>query len=412
MKSVPPGLPFDPTFSVAPLYKGFEVDSLYLPIPDGARLAIEVLLPAGRPAGTRLPTILFQTRYWRAIELKIPFKYFFRKGSNPHPTTGKMNAFFSNRGFALVWMDVRGTGASFGNSHYPWEPVTLEDACQVLDWITAQPWSNGSVAGMGVSYLGRTAEMLLATGHPAVKAVVPMFSHTDPYLDIAYPGGVFNQRFIEAWDSMNRELDDNQVPEAAGMLSRLAARGVLPVGGSAGRPELDAAVQEHQRNHYAFQVARFIKFRDEQHPMVDVAVDDLGIRDYHEAILHSPGVSYGWGSWLDGGTANTVLQRFADYPGAVRACIGAWNHGGTLHADPFFPQRKRPHPSLEEQWDEIAAFLSQYMRAGEIASEAEKTLYYYVLGAGIWQKTSTWPPVGVTSQRWYLRSQGELGLPG
>ena len=74
-------------------------------------------------------------------------------------------------------------------------------------------------------------------------------------------------------------------------------------------------MQEHQRNHYAFQVARFIKFRDEQHPMVDVAVDDLGIQDYHEAILHSPGVSYGWGSWLDGGTANTVLQRFADYPG-------------------------------------------------------------------------------------------------
>jgi hypothetical protein len=42
------------------------LQSLYVPMPDGVRLAVDVWLPAGTTAGARLPTVLETDRYWRA----------------------------------------------------------------------------------------------------------------------------------------------------------------------------------------------------------------------------------------------------------------------------------------------------------------------------------------------------------
>jgi hypothetical protein len=42
------------------------LNSLYVPMPDGVRLAVDVWLPAGTTAGGRLPTVLETDRYWRA----------------------------------------------------------------------------------------------------------------------------------------------------------------------------------------------------------------------------------------------------------------------------------------------------------------------------------------------------------
>ena len=81
--------------------------SLYLSMADGVRLAVDVFLPRDLPAGTRLPTILTATRYWRAVEGQPP---------------GNPERFWLSRGYALVNADVRGTGASFGQWYYPWSP--------------------------------------------------------------------------------------------------------------------------------------------------------------------------------------------------------------------------------------------------------------------------------------------------
>src|SRR5438874_3160 len=40
--------------------------SLYVPMPDGVRLSVDVWLPAGTTDGARLPTVLETDRYWRA----------------------------------------------------------------------------------------------------------------------------------------------------------------------------------------------------------------------------------------------------------------------------------------------------------------------------------------------------------
>jgi len=129
---------------------------------DGVRLAIDVYLPSDLAAGTRLPTILEQTRYRRSLEPRPELR-----DSLDQPS-GKITAFVS-RGYAYVIVDVRGSGASFGSRPVELGPTEVRDGRDVVDWIIRQPWSTGSVGATGVSYVGSTAELLLVNRHPAVR---------------------------------------------------------------------------------------------------------------------------------------------------------------------------------------------------------------------------------------------------
>ena len=56
------------------------------------------------------------------------------------------------RGYAYVFADLRGTGASFGTLNAELGRQLVADVGSLADWIAAQPWSNGRVGVTGVSY--------------------------------------------------------------------------------------------------------------------------------------------------------------------------------------------------------------------------------------------------------------------
>lgn len=86
-------------------------------------------------------------------------------------------------GFAVCRVDVRGTGSSSGaaTDEYPVEELT--DLNTVIEWLAAQPWSNGAVGMFGWSYSGFNSLQLAATRPPALKAIVPIYSSDDRYND-------------------------------------------------------------------------------------------------------------------------------------------------------------------------------------------------------------------------------------
>ena len=400
--------PFGAYVGPAPRYRGYTSHSCYVPMRDGVRLAVEVVLPKGLPPGVRLPALLEQTRYWRVSELRAPFKWFL-KPDDLNPDYRGFKPFFTGQGYALVIVDVRGTGASFGSWPYPWSRKCLDDAREIVDWIVAQPWSNGRVGGYGVSYTGTTAELLGAIQHPAVKALVPMFNHPDPYLDIAFPGGIFNKRFIKAWGELDRTLDENVVPREFGLLGRLLVRGVRPVDGDRSRQRLRAAIAAHAINGNVYHMARRVDFRDRYDEALGICVDDLGVHHFREAIEATGVPIFGWGSWLDAGTADAVLRRFLTFDNARWAVIGPWNHGGQYHASPYRSPRTPTTPPLPAQWWELVRFFDAYLKDdGDDAVRSERALFYYTLGQERWKRTATWPPAGTTMQRWYLREERAL----
>ena len=384
-----------------PLYRGVATSSTYFTLRDGVRLAAELMLPKGLPSGTRIPALVQQTRYWRAADLHPPLGWFV----NPTDLAPELKdhvPFFTSRGYALVSVDIRGTGASFGTWSYPWADDSVRDAGDIVDWIVAQPWSNGRVGGLGVSYVGTTAELLAVPSHPAVKAIAAMFNHPDAFCDIAFPGGILNRRFIGIWSQFNQALDQNRIPAEFGLLARLVVKGVKPVDQEDGRRLLAEAIQAHAQNGNIFRTAELVTYRDQQDQTPNVTVDQIAVHRYQAEMARSAVPVLGWGSWMDAGTADAVIRRFWTVPSATRAVIGAWDHGGSSHASPYQRPTAKVDPGLPAQWAETIRFFDAYLNDADDGVRAEKVLYYYTLGEERWKQTSVWPPQGTTMQRWYL----------
>lgn len=168
-----------------PRYKRVSAQSRYLTMSDGVAIAVDVMRPLGVAADARLPTILFFARYWRSFALRglEPTKRALIGPRQPLPD------FLLGNGYAVVVVDTRGSGASGGFTPYPFNRRELEDYAEVVDWVIAQPWSNGKVGATGISYEGIAAELLCAMHPQATKVVIPQQADIDQYGECLLPGG-------------------------------------------------------------------------------------------------------------------------------------------------------------------------------------------------------------------------------
>ena len=90
------------------------VSSQYLTMRDDVKIAVDVYVPHGLESGQQeVPTILHQTRYWRAFEYRWLVIALF-KDDRPRGIIGNYAVSFLQQGYAWVDVDVRGSGASFG----------------------------------------------------------------------------------------------------------------------------------------------------------------------------------------------------------------------------------------------------------------------------------------------------------
>jgi predicted acyl esterase len=92
------------------IYQGIETSSCYLTMRDGIKVAVDILLPKGLKTGVGLPTILVMTRYWRSFELRIPAP----PKKAPIGPRAALADYLVPRGYAMVLVDARGSGASTG----------------------------------------------------------------------------------------------------------------------------------------------------------------------------------------------------------------------------------------------------------------------------------------------------------
>lgn len=360
-----------------PQYKEIATQSLYVPMRDGTRIAIDVLLPKDLPTATKLPALMNITRYWRAPEDK-------RAPDN-------QQKFFVEHGYALIMVDVRGTGASFGRWTMPWSKEELADYGQVVDWIVAQPWSNGKVGAYGSSYGGNSAQLLAALNHPAVKAVLPRHYEFDEFTDVPFPGGILNEWLVKTWNDSNHQLDEGA--------------GVKPVDRDDDRSLLRQAIKEHAQNIDLDKAARQVTFRDDALSVGrGVTLDDISIHNRRQEIERSKVAINNWGGWFDAGTADGVIRSFLTFSNSQRAIIGSWNHGASQNASPYFSVNSQ-RIAIMYEW---LRFFDYYLKGIDTGVESEKVLFYYTMGEERWKRTSVWPVAGTQNLRLYLAGDNSL----
>jgi putative CocE/NonD family hydrolase len=379
---------------------------VYVPAGDGVRLAVDVWLPVERTAvGGKVGTVMRVTRYHRAEEPQEP---------GPEvDTNAAAGDLFNRTGFALVVVDARGTGASFGTRTGELGAREIRDYGELIGWIAAQPWSNGRVGIYGTSYEGQAAELTAGLDHAHLVAVAALFSPYDPYRELFYPGGCGTDSRYARW-MYQSQLKDG----VAGALDRLAAvtgqpaetialpSPVKPVDGLDGSALLEAAIGEHQSNTDVHALMGRVPFRDDRVAGLDWEATAPAACGPATASAGVPMLVRA--GWLDGGFAAGALARFVTRASHQQVEIGPWGHGGGSFADTLRPSEaaERDPLSPESQDRRLVEFFARYLEP-DGKPGGPSTLTFGTLGTGTWQAVTSWPPAGSGTQRWYLGSMDQ-----
>src|SRR3954468_6844325 len=143
-----------------------------IPASDGVNLVGDVYLPS---AQGKFPAVVDMEPYGRST-------------ATP----------FLENGYAHVNTDVRGSGKS-GGALCLLCRREQQDVFDVVEWIAKQPWSDGQVALSGYSYSAITALLGAELKPPHLTTIIVGHPPTDPYRDVVWQNGLYNQGFVTQW---------------------------------------------------------------------------------------------------------------------------------------------------------------------------------------------------------------------
>jgi predicted acyl esterase len=167
---------------------------------DGVVISVKLWLPTGEP-GERFPAVLEA----------IPY----RKDDNSLVDDSARFGFFSGHGYVGVRMDLRGSGTSTGILEDEYSEQEQHDICEVIDWVSRQPWCTGDVGMTGISWSGFNSLQVAARRPPALRTIISVCSTDDRYdNDVHYLGGSLLACYQSVWGSA-MHANNTQPPDPA-----------------------------------------------------------------------------------------------------------------------------------------------------------------------------------------------------
>lgn len=171
-----------------------EIRDLDVPMRDGVTLAVDVFLPDKREEA--FPALVGMSPYGKDIQsLEMP----------PQPPTSPIYSreieagdprYLTDHGYAHVIADVRGIGSS-GGTYRGWlSDEEALDGYDLVEWVAEQPWCDGEVGMVGVSYYGAVQLHVAATNPPHLKAIMPFNAPADFYRECTYHGGILQTFYL------------------------------------------------------------------------------------------------------------------------------------------------------------------------------------------------------------------------
>lgn len=152
-----------------------EIENVWIPMPDGARLAARLWLPEDAEVKP-VPAIL---EY-------IPY----RKRDFTRARDAIAQPYLAGHGYACIRVDLRGSGESDGVLKDEYLQQELDDGVEVIRWIASQPWCTGKVGMMGISWGGFNGLQIAAMQPEPLGAVMTLSSTDDRYADdVHHMGG-------------------------------------------------------------------------------------------------------------------------------------------------------------------------------------------------------------------------------
>ncbi|MDI5921942.1 CocE/NonD family hydrolase [Halomonas sp. LR5S13] len=345
-------------------------DPVWIPMDDGVELCARLWLPEGAeqaPVPAILEYIPYRLRDGSA-----------RRDAMHHP-------YFAGHGYASLRVDLRGSGDSGGVLTDEYLEQELVDGEAILRWIAAQPWCDGKVGMIGISWGGFNGLQLAARRPPELHAVVSVCSTDDRYADdVHYMGGCL--------------LGDN-----LSWASTMFAYNSLP-------PD-PAVVGEAWREmwHRRLEGSGLWLSTWLEHPHRDGYWQHGSICEDFSRVQVPVLAASGWAD----GYSNAVKRLVANLPDLCKGLIGPWSHK--------YPHLGEPGPAIGFL-QECLRWWDQWLKGVDRGVEQDPALRVWMQDSmppttrygcrpGRWVAEPSWPSPNVTHWRLPL-APGRLALDG
>jgi len=357
---------------------------------DGVVLRANVYRPAGEGR-------------WPVLLSRLPYGKDFPLGSG---VLDPVQA--ARRGYVVIVQDTRGRFASDGE----WEPIRHEaaDGVDTIAWAAGLPYSDGQVGMYGASYFGFTQWAAALERPPALRALVPVITWSEPLDGLVFRGGALELGLLAHWtqatalnEVFRRHRDDEKARQRA--VAALAQ-------------DMDALASEGYRSQ---PLREFAPLR--RHPGTAFFFEAFGApmdrerSDFARVAGKQDGLAVptlnvgGWyDAFLQGTLENYVAMRRAQAP--AKLVIGPWSHRsqgervGELSfgyaSQAAFIDLREDFGSLQLRW------FDHWLRGTDTGMLREPPVKLFVMGANLWRDEADWPLARAVSTPFYLRARGAL----
>ncbi len=322
------------------------MENTWIPMKDGVRLSVTLYMPEGGKAAEKFPAVLEYHPY--------------RKDDGTAERDYSLYSYFVRRGYVCARVDIRGFGASEGiPTDREYSEQEQLDGLQIIAWLAHQPWSNGNVGMMGISWSGFNSLQMAMRHAPELKAIIAVDATAELFHDdVHYMDGMAH---IDEF-----ELNMDMAPGMTGAPDYTLDERVLG-------PRFDALpwslrYLKHQRD------GEF--WRSPVRPYSEIKIPCFLI-----------------GGLLDG-YRDSVTDMLQQTQAPLKAIVGPWNH--------TFPHDAVPGPQIE--WSSEAVRWWDYWLKGRDAGVLkDPKLVIYMQHwhppdpnltnvPGEWRREDGWPP--------------------
>jgi len=359
---------------------------------DGTALMADVHRP---DAGGRFPALIAASPYPRQIQdLGAPMG-FIEAGATD---------FWVPRGYVHVIANLRGTGDSEGEYGF-FDAQERLDMYDLVEWAAAQPWCDGNVGMIGISYFAMTQLEAAVERPPHLKAIFPLAVTADLY-EGAVHHGLLSSGFVTPFLSMIG-LTSDRSDEFWRSLPVQLARKVLHA------PPLHRKFATMNGEASLVVMRQLLKLPHDPHPW-----DQLWLNAAVKHPLRD--------EWWDERDLTPLLDRidipvylgcdWENVPLHLPSTFLAWK---ALADNPNVRMGMLDRYGLTWPWEslhtEALAWFDHWLKGRDTGIVDGDPVRYALPGSDEWHSAESWPPRG-THRELALRTDGTLaddeGEPG
>ncbi len=392
---------------------------IMVPMRDGVRLATDIYVPEGADLDTCTPrpVILERTPYGKRQLYRTERT---REDETPMPRED-IAAWFTRHGYIVVYQDCRGRFASEGDfTKYLGEGP---DGYDTMAWLVAQPFCNGRIGTMGLSYAAHTQSAAACLDPPGLRC---MLLDSGGFSN-AFQGGIRQGGALELKQAtwaikharLSRTAQDN--PDIAAALDAEDIHAWF-------KPERMPWKRGESPIRWVPEYEDYL-FQQWEHAEFDDYWKQVGLfaAGYYREYANVPMLHMS--SWYDA-YARTATENFTGLAshgkGPLQLVLGPWLHGhrsDTFSGDVDFGSQATLDDNLAANYLEFRRlWFDRWLMEvdNEVADQA--AVRYFLMGGGSgrrnpegrlehgggWCEAGEWPPAGVRHIPYFLGDDGHL----